>query len=108
MLAHDEIARNDVLKAGHHGSRTSSAAEFLDVASPEFAVISAGYANSYGHPNRDVVERLMDRHAAVYRTDEVGLITIHTDGKRLAAEIGAGAPLGIYFPFGSILMLPGR
>ena len=54
MLADDEIAHADVLKVGHHGSHTSSTAEFLDAASPEFAVISAGYANSYGHPNRDV------------------------------------------------------
>jgi competence protein ComEC len=97
MLADDEIAHTDVLKVGHHGSRTSSTPEFLDAVSPEFAVISAGYANSYGHPNRDVVRRLMDRHAAVYRTDEDGLITIHTDGKRLAAETGAGAPWGFTF-----------
>jgi competence protein ComEC len=98
MLADDEIPHTDVLKVGHHGSHTSSTAEFLDAASPEFAIISAGYANSYGHPNRDVIDRLKDRHAAVYRTDEDGLITIHTDGKRLAAETGAGAPWGFTFP----------
>jgi competence protein ComEC len=98
MLQDAEIAHVDVLKVSHHGSHTSSTAEFLDAASPEFAVISAGYANSYGHPNLDVVERLMDRHAAVYRTDQDGLITIHTDGKRLAAETGAGVPWGFTFP----------
>jgi competence protein ComEC len=98
MLADGEIAHADVLKVGHHGSHTSSTPEFLDAASPEFAVVSAGYANSYGHPNRDVVERLIDRRAAVYRTDEDGLITIHTDGKRLAAETGPGAPWGFTLP----------
>jgi competence protein ComEC len=98
MLDDNEIAHADVLKVGHHGSHTSSTDAFLDAASPEFAVISAGYANSYGHPNRDVVERLLDRHAAVYRTDEDGLITIHTDGKRLAAETGGRALSGFTFP----------
>jgi competence protein ComEC len=98
MLEDNEIAHADVLKVGHHGSRTSSTEIFLDAASPEFAVISVGYANSYGHPNRDVVERLQQRHAAVYRTDEDGLITIHTDGKRLAAETGGSVPWGFTLP----------
>ena len=58
MLAENEIAHADVLKVAHHGSRTSSTEEFLDAASPEFAIISAGFDNSYGHPNRDVLDRL--------------------------------------------------
>jgi competence protein ComEC len=97
MLEDNEIAHADVLKVGHHGSRTSSAAEFLDAASPEFAVISAGFANSYGHPNRDVLERLEERHAAIYRTDEDGLITIRTNGKRLTAETGPGLAWGFTY-----------
>ncbi len=98
MLAENEVAHADVLKVGHHGSRTSSAAEFLDAASPEFAIISAGYANTYGHPNRDVLDRLRERHAAIYRTDEDGLITVRTDGKRLIAETGAGPAWGFTLP----------
>lgn len=98
MLEDNEITHADVLKVAHHGSHTSSTEEFLDAASPEYAVISAGYANSYGHPHRDVIERLEEHHAAVYRTDEGGLITIHTDGKRLAAEAVAGAPSTFTFP----------
>jgi competence protein ComEC len=97
MLKDNEIAHADVLKVGHHGSRTSSAAEFLEAASPEFAVISAGYANSYGHPNRDVLERLVERRAAIYRTDEDGIVTIRTDGKRLTAETGAGLASGFTY-----------
>jgi competence protein ComEC len=98
MLEENEITHVDVLKVAHHGSHTSSTQEFIDAASPEYAVISAGYANSYGHPNRDVVERFEQGRALVYRTDEDGLITIHTDGKRLAAETGGGAAWGFTFP----------
>ena len=98
MLQDDEIAHADVLKVGHHGSHTSSTEAFLDAVSPEFAVISVGYANSYGHPNRDVIERLEQHHAAVYRTDDFGLITIHTDGKKLVSETGLGAAWGFTFP----------
>jgi competence protein ComEC len=98
MLAENEIAHADVLKVGHHGSHTSSTEDFITAASPEYAVISAGYGNSYGHPHRDVVERLQEHHAAIYRTDEDGLISIYTDGKRLRAEAGAGAPLRFTFP----------
>ena len=90
--------RTDVLKVGHHGSRTSSAEEFLDAAAPEFAIISAGPDNSYGHPNRDVLDRLREHHAAVYRTDQDGLITVRTDGKRLWVETGRSASAGLLSP----------
>jgi competence protein ComEC len=94
MLDDGEIAHADVLKVGHHGSHTSSTEYFIDAVAPEYAVISAGYANSYGHPNRDIVERLEQHHAAIYRTDEDGLITIHTNGKWIRAEAGGGVPWG--------------
>jgi competence protein ComEC len=86
MLAEDEIRRTDVLKVAHHGSRTSSTEDFLSAAMPIFAVISVGLDNSYGHPNRDVVERLRQHRAVVYRTDQDGLVTIRGDGKRLYVE----------------------
>ncbi len=89
MLAENELSHADVLKVAHHGSHTSSTAAFLDAVSPEFAIISDGLENSYGHPNRDVLDRLEERRTAVYRTDLAGLITIRTDGWRIAVETPA-------------------
>ena len=86
MLDANEVPRTDVLKVAHHGSRTSSTEAFLSAVNPTFAVVSAGFENSYGHPNRDVIERLEQHHAAILRTDEVGLITIRSDGHRLTVE----------------------
>jgi len=86
MLEANEIEPSDVLKVAHHGSRTSSTENFLAAVHPAFAVISVGLDNSYGHPNRDVLERLAQHGVAVLRTDEDGLITIRTDGQRLYVE----------------------
>jgi competence protein ComEC len=83
MLEENEVAHSDVLKTPHHGSRTSSTAEFLDAASPAFAIISLGFENSYGFPNREVLERLRERHVMVFRTDEDGLVSVRSDGRRL-------------------------
>ena len=91
MLAEDEIRPTDVLKVAHHGSRTSSTEDFVSAVKPVFAVISVGFENSYGHPNRDVLERLRQHRAVVYRTDQDGLITIRSDGHRLHVETGSGA-----------------
>jgi competence protein ComEC len=79
---HREI-RADVLKVGHHGSRTSTIQPFLDLVSPSVAIISDGFENSFGHPHKDVVTRLAIRHTAVLRTDMDGLISVLTDGRRL-------------------------
>jgi competence protein ComEC len=76
----------DVLKVGHHGSKTSSSEEFLEAVSPSVAVISAGFENSFGHPHPDVIARLAERHAAVLRTDLDGLVTVRTDGDHLWFE----------------------
>lgn len=73
----------DVLKVGHHGSRTSTSEEFLQAVSPSVALISAGYDNSFGHPHPDVVHRLEAFHVTILRTDIEGLSTVRTDGKEL-------------------------
>jgi len=73
----------DVLKLGHHGSRTSSTAGFLDLARPKFAVVSAGLDNLYRHPHPDVVARLEERGVRILRTDRGGQIRFLTDGRRL-------------------------
>jgi competence protein ComEC len=65
----------DVLKVGHHGSKTSTTELFLDQLSPKIAVISVGENNSYRHPNQEVMERLAKRKIKVMRTDLSGAIT---------------------------------
>jgi competence protein ComEC len=69
-----------ILQAGHHGSNTSSQDYFLDVSTPELAVISAGLDNQYGHPHTEVMQRLRERNIQVYRTDVDGTVIIQTDG----------------------------
>ena len=86
MLDEDGLGRVDVLKTPHHGSRTSSTQPFLAAVSPAFAVISAGFENSYGNPNGEVLDRLAQQHALVFRTDQDGLVSIRSDGRRLYVE----------------------
>lgn len=76
----------DVLKAGHHGSRTSSTDPFLDAVQPKFAIISDGIDNLFHHPHRQTLERLQAHRARILRTDQLGLITIRTDGWRMWTE----------------------
>lgn len=77
----------DVLKAGHHGSRTSTTTGLLDAVHPALALISDGFENSYGHPHPLTLEHLNERHIGILRTDLRGLITVKTDGHRLWAEV---------------------
>jgi competence protein ComEC len=90
MAYTNELHPTDVLKVAHHGSRTSSTEEFLSAVQPAFAVISAGFENSYGHPHATVVARLREHHAAILRTDVDGMITIRTDGRRIHVETFSG------------------
>ncbi len=76
----------DVLKAGHHGSRSSTTPGLLDAVHPSLALISDGFENSYGHPHPLTLEHLNDRHIGILRTDQRGLITVKSDGHRLWAE----------------------
>jgi len=74
----------DVLKVGHHGSRTSSGYRLLYEARPVCAVISCGAGNDYGHPHKQAVSRLRDAGiGTILRTDECGSIVIHSDGTDL-------------------------
>ncbi|MGN0453510.1 MAG: Ada metal-binding domain-containing protein, partial [Ruminococcus sp.] len=76
----------DVLKCGHHGSNTSSCKEFLDAVSPSVAVISCGEGNDYGHPHREVLERLEERSIPIWRTDQDGTVVMSTDGKSISIK----------------------
>lgn len=72
--------RSDVLKVGHHGSRTSSSPIFLDAVHPTYAIISAGKNNSYGHPHKEVVDLLDARGITRKNTADVGSIFSSSDG----------------------------
>jgi competence protein ComEC len=80
----------DVVKVGHHGSRTSSTPALLGATRPWLAVISAGVGNRYGHPHREVLERWRGVADHVARTDEDGSVTVWTDGERLEASTWSG------------------
>ncbi|MCA9532551.1 MAG: DNA internalization-related competence protein ComEC/Rec2 [Myxococcales bacterium] len=83
VLAGDaERVRADVLKVGHHGSRTSSTEEFLRAVRPSMAVASQGRDNAFGHPHEDVVERYARLGIPLWLTSEVGGVTITTAGER--------------------------
>lgn len=73
---HGERLRAQILKAGHHGSRTSTSEALLEVVRPELVVISAGRKNRYGHPAPEVLDRLRERGIEVARTDREGTIAI--------------------------------
>lgn len=72
----------DVLKVGHHGSRTATSQAFLDVVKPEVSVISAGSDNKYLLPNAEVLTRLLSMNSAVYGTFRSGTVVMTTDGSR--------------------------
>lgn len=81
-----------VLKLGHHGSKTSTSLEFLKTVNPRFAIISSGKNNRYGHPHAEVIQRLESFSELngsstvpfrILRTDEIGTITLESDGRRI-------------------------
>ena len=76
----------DVLKAGHHGSRTSSGQKYLEAVAPKYVVISCGKGNTYGHPHAETTGRLAGMDAEIYRTDENGTMIFVTDGKNITVK----------------------
>jgi competence protein ComEC len=78
--AYGDQLESEVLKLGHHGSKTSSSDEFLAVVHPQFAVVSSGKDNSYGHPAKETVARVTAASIPIINTATEGRITFQTDG----------------------------
>jgi len=81
MLESGVVPNAEILKVGHHGSRTASSRQFLQVAKPEQAIYMAGEGNSYGHPHQETLIALNEVHTVIYGTDVNGTIVITTDGQ---------------------------
>jgi competence protein ComEC len=82
-----EALRADVLKVGHHGSRTSSDSAFVAAVRPRVAVISVGAGNGYGHPSPETLRTLESQGVEVMRTDRDGTVILETDGRHLFAKV---------------------
>lgn len=80
----------EVLKLGHHGSRSSTSEAFLKAMRPEAALISVGRNNRYGHPSPEVLRRLADEGITAFRTDNLGAVWVRTDGRRVRVYRYAG------------------
>lgn len=83
MLQNGLSLQADVYQAGHHGSSTASTEAFLTAVDADYAVISCGEDNSYGHPHAEVLNRMRAMGMKVYRTDEQGSILAETDGNKI-------------------------
>ena len=84
ILKKYNISNIDVLKVGHHGSKTSSGKKFIDEINPKYSIISVGKNNRYGHPNKEVLNNLSD--SKIYRTDQDGSIMFKIKKDKLQIE----------------------
>lgn len=93
MIANGRVETSTLLKAGHHGSLTSTGQAFLDAVQPRDAVISVGRSNTYGHPREEILQRLEAGHVRTFRTDRGGAETflLGSDGS-IVARNGASYP----------------
>lgn len=83
LLAQGKVTQTNVYKVSHHGSSTASSQKFLDQLQPDYCVISLDADNSYGHPHKEVMNRLNKMNTTVYRTDLNGTVTAQTDGSTI-------------------------
>jgi beta-lactamase superfamily II metal-dependent hydrolase len=89
MLQAGDLLKADVLKVGHHGSDSSTTSAFLKAVTAKYAVISVGKGNIYGLPTRETLSRLNLAGVQVLRTDTLGAIVVHSDGKTVTIEKSA-------------------
>lgn len=90
-----------VLKVGHHGSDTSTTYPFLREIMPQYAVISVGTGNSYGHPTEDTLSRLRDADVTVFRTDLQGDVFCSSDGQTVTFSVSKNADADVFGNIGS-------
>lgn len=93
VLSEEEITVDvtcDVVKVGHHGSRTSSGENFVKRTGAKYAVFSLGEGNDYGHPHAEALERWQNSGAEILRTDLMGNIVVNTDGVKMAVTSNRG------------------
>lgn len=86
LVMNGDNIQSEVLKVGHHGSKTSSNPLFLEKVRPQYALISVGRKNRYGHPNSDVLKNLVSIGAQIFRTDVDSRLELKTDGKGLTVR----------------------
>jgi competence protein ComEC len=86
VLLDGEKLSSDVLKVGHHGSKTSTAISFTGLVSPSYAVVSAGANNQYGHPHKEALDTLNQFGATVLSTGDSGTIIFESDGESVIAK----------------------
>ncbi len=77
------ILKSNILKIGHHGSKTSSGYDFVKTVAPFYAVISAGFHNKYGHPNKETLDTLTKLHIPSLITFQLGTIVTESDGEKI-------------------------
>ncbi|APQ99978.1 cell wall-binding repeat-containing protein [Clostridium botulinum] len=94
ILAKQLDITGDVLKLGHHGSKTSTSQNFLNKVNPKYAVVSCGKNNSYKHPHQETLNKLKAKNIKVYRTDEAGTITATSNGSSLSFNAKQGSYTG--------------
>lgn len=86
LIESEYLLESEILKVSHHGSTTSSTQEFLAKVLPDYAIISVGKNNPYGHPKESTLQKLSSIGAKIYRTDQNGTILIITDGKNINVQ----------------------
>lgn len=87
MINSYDLENVDFLKVAHHGSSSSSSLDFLEEVTPDIAVISCGYKNSYGHPHKATLDNLNEVNAKIFRTDINGSMVFYSDGDRIYTKV---------------------
>ena len=90
--------KSTVLKVSHHGSASSTSEQWIKAVQPSIAVISCGKDNDYGHPTKEVLDRIKNNKISLYRTDLQGFIKVYEDGERLVCRTEQNAEAAVFEP----------